>query len=168
MNESGCPLCAGRDMDEALMRVEVWSDELWRLTTILVGEVAGFSYLEPKRHISDITMLDGAEAASFGRVIAEASTAIKKATGADLVYVYVFGDSVKHLHVHLAPQRDEASPLVNDMIKGNQHKVHLPTGEEIWASDRYPLQPQEVMHAAIDDIRASLNPGATSLPDGLE
>jgi diadenosine tetraphosphate (Ap4A) HIT family hydrolase len=168
MNEVDCPLCAGRDMDEALMRTEVWSDDLWRLTTIRIGEVAGFSYLEPKRHIPDITMLNGTEAASFGSVIADASSAIKQATGADLVYVYIFGDAVPHLHVHLAPHRDEASPLVSDMIKGNRHKVHLPSGEEVWASDRYPLQPQELMHAAIDDIRASLNPGATSRPEGLE
>jgi len=167
MNESDCPLCAGTDMDDALMRTEVWSDELWRLTTNRVGEVAGFSYLEPKRHISDITKLDGDEANGFGKAIADASTAIKDATGADLVYVYIFGDAVPHLHVHLAPQRDEASPLVSEMIKGNRHKVHLPSGEEIWASDRYPLQPQEMMHAAIEDIRASLNPGPASPPEDL-
>jgi len=168
MNDPDCPLCAGKDMDDALMRTEVWSDDLWRLTTNRVGEVAGFSYLEPKRHISDISMLDGAEAASFGQVIATVSSAIKKATGADLVYVYVFGDAVPHLHVHLAPQRDSASPLVNDMIKGNRHKVHLPSGEEIWASDRYPLQPQEMMHAAIDDIRTSLNPGVATPPEARD
>jgi len=168
MNESDCPLCAGKDMDDALMRTEVWSHELWRLLTNRVGEVAGFSYLEPKRHISDITKLEGDEAATFGKVIADASTAIKDATGADLVYVYIFGDAVPHLHVHLAPRRDDASPLVSDMIKGNRHKVHLPSGEEVWASDRYPLQPQEIMHAAIEDIRASLNPGLASPPEDLE
>ena len=31
------------------MRTEVWSDDLWRLTTANVSEVAGFSYLEPRR-----------------------------------------------------------------------------------------------------------------------
>lgn len=168
MNDLDCPLCAGKDMDDVLMRTEVWSDDLWRLTTNRVGEVAGFSYLEPKRHISDITMLDGAEAASFGKVIADASTAIKKATGADLVYLYVFGDAVPHLHIHLAPQRDEASPLVSDMIKGNRHMVHLPSGEEIWASDRYPLQPQEMMDAAIEDIQLALSPETTPDPQGHE
>lgn len=168
MDELDCPLCAGKDMDDVLMRTEVWSDNLWRLTTNRVGEVAGFSYLEPKRHISDITMLDGEEAASFGKVIADASIAIKKATGADLVYVYVFGDAVPHLHIHLAPQRDEASPLVSDMIKGNRHMVHLPSGEEIWASDRYPLQPQEMMDAAIEDIQLALSPETTPDPQGHE
>ena len=43
MTDSDCPLCSGKDMDEALMRTEVWSDDIWRLTTANVSEVAGFS-----------------------------------------------------------------------------------------------------------------------------
>ncbi len=157
MSESDCPLCSGQDLDEALIRTEVWSDSLWRLTTVRIGEVAGFSYLEPRRHIRDITELDGQEAVTFGTAIAAASSAIKDATGADLVYAYIFGDAVPHLHVHLAPHRRDGSPLVNDMIKGARHKVHLPSGEEVWASDRYPLVSREIMQAAIDDIRIQLS-----------
>ncbi|MCL1593803.1 MAG: hypothetical protein M3132_05575 [Actinomycetia bacterium] len=159
MSDSDCPLCAGKALDEALIRTEVWSDSLWRLTTVRIGEVAGFSYLEPRRHIRDITELDGEEAATFGTAIASASAAIKDATGADLVYAYIFGDAVPHLHVHLAPHRHDGSPLVNDMIKGARHQVRLPSGEEVWASDRYPLVSQDIMAAAIEDIRVQLNPG---------
>ena len=72
-------------MDDVLMRTEVWSDDLWRLTVADVSEVAGFSYLEPRRHISDITELDGEEAATFGATIAKTSAAIKAATGADIL-----------------------------------------------------------------------------------
>lgn len=144
-------------MDDALMRTEVWSDNLWRLTTAKVTEVAGFSYLEPKRHITDITQLSGPEASSFGTTLAKASSAIKSAAGADLVYVYVFGDNVDHLHVHLAPHRDAGSPLVNDMIKGTKHRAHLPDGSEVWASDRYPLVDPEIARAAIADITKAMN-----------
>jgi len=163
MQDPDCPLCAGSDMDDALMRTEVWSDDLWRLSTVRVGEVAGFSYLEPRRHIRDITELDGEEASSFGAAIANASRAIKAATGADLVYAYIFGDAVPHLHVHLAPHRHDGSPLINDMIKGARHKVILPTGEEVWASDRYSLQPRDIMDAAISDIATNL--GASPITD---
>ena len=52
--------------DEELERSEVWQDAHWRLTVSLSSEVAGFAYLEPKRHIRYITELDGPEAASFG------------------------------------------------------------------------------------------------------
>ncbi len=144
-------------MDDALMRTEVWSDNLWRLTTARVTEVAGFSYLEPKRHIADITELSGAEADSFGATLAKSSAAIKAASGADLVYIYVFGDNVDHLHVHLAPHRYSGSPLVGEMIKGNKHKAQLPDGSEVWASDRYPLVDPEIAKAAISDIRKAMN-----------
>ncbi len=156
MSGEDCALCAGAAMDDALMRTEVWSDDLWRLTTAKVTEVAGFSYLESRRHIPDITQLDGEEATSFGPTVAKISAAIKQATGADLVYMYVFGDTIDHLHVHLAPHRYSGSPLVSDMIKGAKHKAHLPDGSEVWASDRYPLVDRDIAAAAISDIKAAL------------
>jgi len=157
MTDSDCPLCAGADLDDVLMRTEVWSDEHWRLTTANVSEVAGFSYLEPRRHISDITELDGDEASTFGETIARASAAIKAATGADLVYAYIFGDNLPHLHIQLAPHREPGSPLVGEMIKGARHQVTLASGEEVWASDRYPLQDRDIMDAAIADIAAEMS-----------
>jgi diadenosine tetraphosphate (Ap4A) HIT family hydrolase len=56
-----------------------------------------------KRHIAHITDLDGPEAVTFGPVIARCTNALKEATRCEVVYVYVFGDSIPHLHVHLAP-----------------------------------------------------------------
>jgi diadenosine tetraphosphate (Ap4A) HIT family hydrolase len=150
-------------MDDALMRTEVWNDDLWRLTVANVSEVAGFSYLEPKRHISDITQLSGEEAATFGETIAKTSAAIKAATGADLVYAYIFGDGVPHLHVHLAPHREPGSPLVGEMIKGAKHEVTLPDGVEVWASDRYPLQHRDTVEAAITGIRDQLSGTPTDI-----
>jgi len=156
-----CALCMGPEADEDLFRVEVWRDDLWRLTTAKLGEVAGFSYLEPFRHIETISDLDGAEAATLGPVIAGTTAAIREATGADLVYVYVFGDGIPHLHLHLAPHRQDG-PLSNHMIKGNQHRTTLPTGAEIWVSDRYPLLDHDIMDAAIAGIRKRLAPASAS------
>jgi len=144
---------------------EVWGDDLWRLTTVSVGELAGYSYLSPRRHIAHITDLDGDEASTFGEVVARASNAVKDETGAELVYLYVFGGGLDHFHVHLAPHREPGSPLVDDPIKGAKHMTHLPSGEEVWSSDRYPLQSPEIMRAAIEGIRSRLSgPGS----DGLE
>lgn len=95
-----CVLCA----DAFPGRRRVWQDGLWRLSVVLRGAVAGFCHLEPVRHIAYVTDLDGPEAASLGGVLAFATGAVKRATGADLVYVYVFGDRVAHLHFNLAPQ----------------------------------------------------------------
>jgi hypothetical protein len=55
-----CLLCDPRRADQELGRVEVWSDARWRLTTLVEGEIAGFSVLEPRRHIRHITDMDGA------------------------------------------------------------------------------------------------------------
>src|SRR5487761_356532 len=91
-----CVLCQGRAADDQLLRQEVWSDALWRLTMSVGSETPGFSYLEPKRHITDITRLDGAEAASFGATLARVTAALRDATGVERVYIYVFGDGVAH------------------------------------------------------------------------
>ena len=158
MSESDCILCAGQAMDHTLMVSEVWSNDLWRLTTVSVGELPGYSYLSPKRHIRDLTELAGAEAATFGDVLAATSRAIRDATGAELIYLYALGEGVDHFHIHLAPHREPGSPLVDDPIKGAKHVTHLPTGEEVWSSDRYPLQPAEIMQGAIEGIRTRLAP----------
>jgi diadenosine tetraphosphate (Ap4A) HIT family hydrolase len=157
MTDSDCILCSGSSMDHALMVEEVWGDDLWRLTTVRIGELAGYSYLSPRRHIPHITDLDGDEAATFGEVLATVSNAIKDETGAELVYAYVFGGGVDHFHVHLAPHREPGSPLIDDPIKGAKHLTHLPTGEEVWSSDRYPLQDPPIMAAAIQGIRSRLS-----------
>ena len=101
-----CLLCDWPAADERFQRVQVWQDELWRVTTSLEAPVLGFSYLEPKRHISDITALDGPEAASLGKTLAFVTNTLRKVTQSKLVYVNVFGERVAHLHFNLAPHRD--------------------------------------------------------------
>ncbi|MDS0257582.1 hypothetical protein ApAK_07885 [Thermoplasmatales archaeon AK] len=68
--------------------------------------VKGLCYLEPKRHICHVTDLDGREASEFGPVLSKTTRAIKYATGSKVIYVYIFGDHIPHLHVHLAPHID--------------------------------------------------------------
>lgn len=165
MSDTDCVLCAGPAMDEALMVTETWADEVWRLTTATVGEVAGFSYLVPRRHVPSIDRLDGPEAETLGSVMAAATAAIRSATGADEVFVFSFG-GVGHAHFQLAPHRPPTSPLIDDPIKGNKHEVALPDGQRVWVSDRYPLVDRDVMSAAIEAVRASL--GTASEAEGDE
>jgi diadenosine tetraphosphate (Ap4A) HIT family hydrolase len=100
-----CLLCRVTDADEHFHRRRVWADDLWRLSVVLQGAIVGFAHLEPHRHIPFITDLDGPEADTLGPVLARATDALRTATGADKVYVYVFGDRVPHLHFNLAPHR---------------------------------------------------------------
>jgi diadenosine tetraphosphate (Ap4A) HIT family hydrolase len=104
-SDEPCMLCAPEIADREFDRVRLWEDELWRLSAVLRGPIPGFAHLKPRRHIRHITDLDGAEAATFGPVLARVTRALRDATGAELTYACVFGDHVSHLHVNLAPHR---------------------------------------------------------------
>jgi diadenosine tetraphosphate (Ap4A) HIT family hydrolase len=144
--DPSCLICRGVAGDAEFQRIEVWQDSLWRLTVSLAAEVPGFAYLEPKRHIRDITELDGAEAATFGPVMAKVTAALKAETGAELVYVYIFGGGIPHLHVHLAPHR-EGDALNEQMVRGEIVSEKLPSGVERFVSTEFPALPRDELAA---------------------
>lgn len=138
---SDCIICRGTAGDDEFERIQVWEDSLWRLTVSLAAEVPGFAYLEPKRHIPSIAELDGPEAATLGAVLARASAVLLAETGAGHVYVYVFGDGVPHLHLHLAPHRP-GDALNDQMIRGDIVTEKLPSGVERFVSRQFPPLPR--------------------------
>ena len=115
--EENCSICKGK-ADETFKRIEVWSNERWRLTMSTYKSVRGFCYLEPKRHIPYVTDLDGIEAQEFGVIMASVTSAIKLATAAKLIYVYIYGGHIPHLHIHLAPHTD-GDFFVDDVIRND-------------------------------------------------
>lgn len=150
-----CILCKGTAGDAELGRVQVWEDPLWRLTTCLEGEVLGFSYLEPKRHIPYMTDLDGEEARTFGAVLAHTSRALREATGAEVVYVYVFGGGIPHLHVHLAPHL--TGDALNDrMIRGEVIETPLPSGATSIVSRDFPPLPRSEHDRVRERLRRAM------------
>lgn len=151
-----CILCRGIEGDTDLQRVQVWEDELWRVSVSLNAEVPGFAYLEPKRHIPHITDLDGAEASTLGQVLARVTRALQDETGAELVYLYVFGGGVPHLHIHLAPHH-HGDALNTQMIRGEIITEKLPSGAERYTSKDYPPLPVEDQLAIASKIRRHLN-----------
>jgi diadenosine tetraphosphate (Ap4A) HIT family hydrolase len=157
MDEVGCALCRVPEIDQEFGRTEVWSDKLWRLTTSIgPGDVTlGFSYLEPRRHIPHIEDLDGDEAETFGAVVAKCSRALKDATNAQRVYVYIFGGGIPHLHVHLAPHI-EGDALNNALIKGDFEEHPLPSGAISYRSKDFPELPQHESAATASRIRELL------------
>jgi diadenosine tetraphosphate (Ap4A) HIT family hydrolase len=138
---SECVLCRGAAGDAELQRIQVWEDALWRLTLSLEAEVLGFAYLEPKRHIPHITDLDGEEVRAFGEVLARVTQVLREETDAQLVYVYIFGGGVPHLHVHLAPHRP-GDALNAQMIRGEIVSEVLPSGAERFSSQDFPSLPE--------------------------
>lgn len=154
-SQPGCIICQGIAGDEELQRIQVWEDAHWRLTTSLSAEVFGFSYLEPKRHIPYITDLDGAEALSLGGVLAQVTSVLRDETGAELVYVYLFGDGVPHLHFHLAPHRTDDA-LSNQMIKGEIVEEKLEGGASRFISKDFPPLPEAEQRTVAQRIQQRL------------
>ena len=155
MTRPDCPMCRGVAADAELERIQVWQDAHWRLTVSLASEVLGFAYLEPKRHIAFVTDLDGPEAETFGQALAASTHALKEATGADLVYVYIFGDSVPHFHVQLAPHR-RGDALNDQMIRGEIVEEKLPSGMTLVTSKDFPPLPQQDLLAVAERVRSRM------------
>ena len=141
-----CVLCRGVAGDAELHRMQVWANDLWRLTTSPEAEIPGFSYLEPKRHIPHITDLNNAEARTFGEVLANVTRILKEEAQAELVYVYIFGGGVPHLHVHLAPHR-AGDALSDQMIRGEIATEHLESGVTRFVSKEFPPLPEDQLRA---------------------
>jgi len=137
--------------------VEVWRDALWRLSMARHGPTLGFAYLEPIRHIPHLEDLDGEEARTFGPAIANASETLKQATGAGLVYAYVFGGGIAHLHVHLAPNRPEGV-LNTALIGGEIEERPLPSGATEIISKDHPDLPEADVAAVIERVRELMAP----------
>jgi diadenosine tetraphosphate (Ap4A) HIT family hydrolase len=116
------------------------------------GEILGFAYLEPIRHIPYLADLDGPEAATFGPAVARASNALREATGARLVYAYVFGGGIPHLHVHLAPNQPEGV-LNTAIITGEFEERKLRSGATELISKTHPTVPEAEQAAVIERVR---------------
>jgi diadenosine tetraphosphate (Ap4A) HIT family hydrolase len=155
MADSDCAICRGPAGDEELDRVEVWRDDLWRLTMSRRGSTLGFAYLEPIRHIPYLADLDGAEAATFGPAIAQACRVLREATDGSLVYVYVFGGGIAHVHVHLAPN-EPPGVLNTEVISGRVEHRKLPSGATEMTSLDHPELPESALAEVIDDVRRAM------------
>jgi diadenosine tetraphosphate (Ap4A) HIT family hydrolase len=154
-SDADCAICRGPGGDPELDRVEVWRDDHWRLSMARHGSTLGFSYLEPTRHIPFLADLDGPEAATFGPAIARASSVLREATGAPLVYAYVFGGGIRHLHVHLAPNKPEGV-LNTALIEGRIEERKLPSGATDIVSLDHPELPASEVEEVVERVRQAM------------
>src|SRR5262245_825877 len=156
MTTSDCPMCRGAAADEELERIEVWQDAHWRLTVSLSSEVAGFAYLEPRRHNRHINEVDGPGAGALGEALGRSTQVLKEATGAELVYVYIFGGGIPHLHVHLAPHRP-GDGLNDQMIRGEIVEEKLPNGMTRFTSSEFPALPRDQLVRIADEVQCRMS-----------
>jgi diadenosine tetraphosphate (Ap4A) HIT family hydrolase len=151
-----CALCRGAEADPELGRVQVWEDNLWRLTMSMDSYTPAFCYLEPKRHIPYITDLTGEEALTFGPVMARVTSVLKEITSTEVVYVYIFGGGIPHLHVHLAPHT-EGDALADTMIRGEVAEEKLPSGATALISKEFSPVPRPELESLATQARQFLS-----------
>jgi histidine triad (HIT) family protein len=66
--------------------------------------------VEPKRHVPGLGDLNDAEAEAVGRTCSRIARLLQDVEGAEHVYMWVLGDDVPHLHVHLVPRFPNTPP----------------------------------------------------------
>jgi diadenosine tetraphosphate (Ap4A) HIT family hydrolase len=150
-----CLICLHQEGDAEFDRLEVWGDDLWRLTVSLDFEIAGFSYLEPKRHIPHIEDLDGPEATTFGTVLASTTAALKDTTGATRVFIYAFGGQLDHLHFFLVPVKP-GHPVVAQIIEGEVESERRVGGAVRWGSTVAPKVARSELEAVAGAVQNAL------------
>jgi diadenosine tetraphosphate (Ap4A) HIT family hydrolase len=109
--------------------------------------------------VPHITDLSGDEAATFGSTLAQCCRALREAAGAAFVYIYVFGDGIPHLHVHLAPHR-QGDALNDQMIRGEIVEEKLPSGATLFFSKEFPALPRDQLIAVAERVRRTMRDDA--------
>lgn len=96
-----CYSCAVDASPDAVPGYEhIAGDEHWRLAHAFGSGLPGWLVLLPRRHVTAIAELTGAEAASLGTWQVRASQALHAVTGCAKTYVAQFAEAAAHAHVH--------------------------------------------------------------------
>jgi diadenosine tetraphosphate (Ap4A) HIT family hydrolase len=107
-DDLGCFICEKHRQGDAAEGGVLFQDDL-----VYAGHIhtmgnptayRGWLVVETKRHVTGLGDLTDEEAAAVGRLMNRVARVQKDSEGAEHVYAFVFGDSVPHLHVHLAPR----------------------------------------------------------------
>jgi len=104
-NAERCGLCAY--LDSSPLAGWVYEDDLWKAGIYPTNEVPGWIALVLRRHAEATSELREDEARSLGPALARLSGAIEQATGAERVYLQVYGETFRHWHVLLSARGAE-------------------------------------------------------------
>jgi len=75
------------------------------------------------------------------------------------VYVYVFGDGIPHLHLHLAPHR-KGDPLNDQVVRGEVVQTRLPNGATAVVSRDFPELPPKMHEKVRERFGVALSKGS--------
>ncbi|GCE12477.1 HIT family protein [Tengunoibacter tsumagoiensis] len=102
-----CFICWKHRGDITLPGGVLYEDDLVSVGHMWGGEgpaYLGYLMVELKRHVPGLADQTDEEAQALGVLVARLSRALKASEGAEHIYLFVFGDHVPHLHMHLVPR----------------------------------------------------------------
>jgi diadenosine tetraphosphate (Ap4A) HIT family hydrolase len=100
--DAGCPLCL------APGGKVLWQDERCRLVLVEEDGYPGYCRVVWKRHVAEMTDLDGADRHHFMSVVFACEAALRTHCAPDKVNLASLGNMVPHLHWHVIPRwRDD-------------------------------------------------------------
>jgi diadenosine tetraphosphate (Ap4A) HIT family hydrolase len=95
-------------------RERIAADDSWRVAHAFGTALPGWLILLPRRHVTSVAELTGAESAGLGNWQVSLSRAVQAVTGCAKTYIVAFGEAegFEHLHFHVIPRaHDLAVPL---------------------------------------------------------
>jgi diadenosine tetraphosphate (Ap4A) HIT family hydrolase len=109
-------------------RERIAFDEHWRVAHATGTALPGWLVLVPRRHVTAIAELTGAEAAGLGAWQVRLSRALHAVTGCEKTYVAQFAEAAGfgHVHFHIVPR----SPDLPSELRGPRVFQALGRGEE--------------------------------------
>lgn len=99
-----CSICVKHSNRK--MRI-IFENENWILSYGPINsQIAGYLYLEPKRHVEYWTELNDVELTAMGPIIKQVEAMLKDRLNIDRLYVVTISEAVRHLHLHIIPREE--------------------------------------------------------------
>jgi diadenosine tetraphosphate (Ap4A) HIT family hydrolase len=109
MSKVDCYSCAQSSAQNLPIRENVCCDGGWRVAHSFNSSLPGWLVIVPLRHISSPDEMTDEEAEALGRLIRDASVALKRTTNCEKTYVMMFAEAegFSHVHFHLVPRMSD-------------------------------------------------------------
>lgn len=104
-----CYSCAQTMAESLPIRENIFCDGGWRVAHSFNSSLPGWLVIVPLRHISSPDQMTNEESDALGRIIRDASVALKRITHCEKTYVMMFAEAegFSHVHFHLVPRMSD-------------------------------------------------------------
>ncbi len=125
-----CILCAIRDNDENIKKLEIYRDETFIITINLYPYNPGHIMIFPQRHIEDLRDLNDKEKMKFQELTDRSLSLLEDEYNPHGFNIGInlgraSGASIKHLHKHIVPRYHDELGFV-DILSGSKIYIEKP------------------------------------------